>query len=118
MKKYNTYNKIIVSSAFFLFVLLLQPAISLADSSQPDIKTTKTPYGQSVTVTFPQNYSGEVQSTFDGTSWKTQTKQYTQADVDAINKKIQAQHQAFQKMFEAQQQLFQQFWSSWPNLWF
>ena len=118
MKKYNTYNNIIVSSAFFLLVLLLQPTKSLADSTQPDIKTVKTPYGQSVTITFPQNYSGEVTSSFDGASWKTQTKQYTKADIDAMNKKIQAQQQALQKMFEAQQQFFQQFWSSWPGVWF
>jgi hypothetical protein len=118
MKKYNTYKTIIVSSAFFLLALFLQPIASFADTNQPDIKTTKTPYGQSVIVTFPQNYSGEVESTFDGTSWKTQTKQYTQTDIDAMNKKIQAQQEAFQKMFEAQQQFFQQFWSTWPSPWF
>jgi hypothetical protein len=117
MKKYK-YIKQIVLGTFFLFVFLFKPNHSFAQSAEPDIKTSQTPFGQSIVVTFPQNYSGEVTSSFDGTSWKTQTKKYTQTDIDAMNQKIKKQQEAFQKMFEAQQAFFQQFWSSWPSFWF
>lgn len=117
MKKYK-YIKQIVIGTFFLLIYTVNPKISLAQNTEPDIKTSQTPYGQSIVVTFPQNYSGEVTSSFDGTSWKTQTKKYTQTDIDALNQKIQKQQEAMRKMFEAQQAFFQQFWSSWPNFWF
>jgi hypothetical protein len=118
MKKYKQHIKNIVISAFFLSVLLLLPRSSFAQTTEPEIKTTQTPFGQSIVVKFPQNYSGQVTSTFDGTSWRTETKKYTQADIDVMNKAIEEQQKTFQKLFEEQQKFWQQLWNSWPSFWF
>lgn len=112
MKKYKKYIKNVTISTFFLSVLLLLPNNVLAQTSEPKIQTNQTPFGQSIVVTFPQNYSGQVVSTFDGTSWKTETKKYTQADIDSMNKKIQEQQKALQKYLQDRQKFWQQFWST------
>jgi membrane protein implicated in regulation of membrane protease activity len=117
MKKYQTYLKTVFISIFSFLALAFYPARTFAET-EPDIKTSQTPYGQSVVITFPQNYSGEVSTSFDGTSWKTQTKKYTQADIEAMNKKALEQQRAIQKMIENQRKLFEQIWSSWPSFWF
>ncbi len=86
-----------------------------SDSREPVIKTEKTPYGNSVTIIYPENYSGEVSTSFENGQWKTTTKQYTAEDLQKMQDSMKKRQEALQKYFEAQQKFFQDMWSNWPK---
>ena len=89
-------------------------------SGQASLGPQITQNGSSLMVSFPQNYSGQVTSTYDPQKgWQTTTKQFTQADIDAMNKQFADQQQqldAFWKaqddFFAAQQKFFDSLWTT------
>ncbi len=98
-------------------------ADTVASATTPVITTSSTPSGgTSLDVQFPSNYSGEVTSTFDGTTWHTVTKPYSAADQAKIQAQIKSQEQSFdqlfaqeQAFFTQQQQLMDSFWKNFPT---
>lgn len=92
-----------------------QKPVAKVSSKSPIIKTEKTPYGNSITITYPENYSGEVSTSFDGNEWQTNTKEYTEEDMKKMQDDIKKRQEAMQKYFEAQQKFFAEMWSNWPK---
>ncbi len=109
-----------------LFIILFGLVFGLgihfahADSTSSQVGPQITQNGSSLTVAFPQNYSGEVTSTYDSQKgWQTTTKPFSQSDIDAMNKQFadqQKQLQAFWKsqddFFAAQQKFFDSLWGA------
>lgn len=85
------------------------------DQKGPIIRTEKTPYGNSITITYPQNYSGAVTTSFDGSEWKTDTREYTEEDMQKMQSQMAERQTAMRKYFEEQQQFFENMWKSWPR---
>ncbi len=119
MKKNNQFHK---HKLLFLFIILLGIGLSGSvyaqttdDNKEPIVKTEKTPYGNSITISYPENYSGEVYTSFENGQWKTTTKQYTEEDMKKTQDDIKKRQEAMQKYFEAQQKFFKEMWSSWPK---
>jgi len=105
-----------------IILFLLAPIVLMgAAVSRPVINTTHTATGTTITMNLPQNYSGFVQTYFDGTNWQTYatSSPLTATQTAQIQSKLLAQQQywnnfwqAQQKMFQAQQQLFNNLWTS------
>jgi len=107
-----------------VFVGMLIPAVSAhADStasstSQPIIQTSNTANGSSLSVQFPQNYSGEVTSTYSPTSgWQTTTTPLTQAQITAMNQQFTKEQQQMEQFFQEQQQFFEEQQNFFNSLW-
>jgi hypothetical protein len=102
-------------SLLLLAIILTFPKTSQAEgvnSQEPTIETSKTTNGSSVKITFPNEYSGSVTTTFDGKEWKSYTKKYTKEDIKKINEQIEAQNKAWQEYFLAQQRFFENIWKN------
>jgi hypothetical protein len=117
MKKYTLFH---TRTFIFIFVMLfglgfmgVARAQTSDDSTQnPVIKTEKTPNGNSITITYPDNFSGEVSTSFQNGEWKTNTKKYTEEDLQKMQDAMKQRQEALRKYLEAQQNFFKELWGT------
>lgn len=106
-------KKIVMMPLLFIFF----GVTSLSAEMLPKIETKKWEGGSSVSIVFPEKYSGSVETTCVNNVCTSTTTTFTEKDKKEMVKKIEKQRQEIEVFWKKQQELFDALWKKSFSVW-
>ncbi len=101
----NLVRKLITSITIIGAIIFPTNFIFAAENNQPIIKTKSSPSGSSVTVVFPEGFSGRVMTTcYNGVCTSTSSP-VTETEIKETIKRIDKHRRDMEEFFKQQQEL-------------